>query len=200
MATSATATSWKQITAIDFSFDSTCLPKYKRLIPFLNEQASDLIDGDDLDSLFSDDTWTDFTTERPHNVDAVQYLFSLILDRIVDTIYRYNNNCLLNTKPHRIPGLLLQCTLSYVNPVTGFRRPLCSVNDLRELFEATCKANKSSAYVKLSTRHLHFRKGWISNNFDDISILSGIISSRRVICSVTKLVNNNYGTKRLRDC
>jgi len=44
------------------------------------------------------------------------------------------------------------------------------VNDLCELFEATCKAKKSSAYVKLSTRHLHFLKGWIPNNFDDISV------------------------------
>ena len=80
--TSTTATWWKQIEAIDFSFDSACLPAYKRLIPFLNK-ANDLIEGDELDSLFSDDAWTDFTTEHPHNVDAAQYLFSLIVDCIV---------------------------------------------------------------------------------------------------------------------
>mmetsp|Transcript_22302 Transcript_22302/g.49796 ORF Transcript_22302/g.49796 Transcript_22302/m.49796 type:complete len:150 (-) Transcript_22302:260-709(-) len=145
MTTSTTATLWKQIEAIEFSFDSTCHPTYKRLIPFLNEGLRDAIEGNELDLLFSDDTWTDFTTVRPHNVDAVQYLFSLIVDRIVDTVCRYDTTTRCNTKPHRIRGLLLQCTLSYKNPDTGSRNPLCSVDDLRELFKATCKANKSYA-------------------------------------------------------
>ena len=151
MTTSTTATSWKQIEAIEFSFDRTCHPTYKRLIPFLNEGLRDAIEGDELDSLFSDDTWTDFTAVRPHNVDAVQYLFSLIVDRIVNTVCRYDDTTRRNTKPHRIRGLLLQCTLSYKNPDTGSRNPLCSVDDLRDLFKATCKANKSYAYVELST-------------------------------------------------
>ena len=56
-----------------------CLAAYKCIIPFLNEVVSDSIEGDKLDSLFSDNAWTDFTIDRPHNVDAVQYLFSVSL-------------------------------------------------------------------------------------------------------------------------
>ena len=124
---------WKNISAVCYFLGTQCHSDFQCHIPYLNQICSDTIDGPELESLFSNKNRIEFTTQRPHTIDVVQYLFRLIVDRIVQLMSPHAKN------PHRIRGLLQHCAIGYTNPTTGSRHQFRSVDHLRELFQVTCR-------------------------------------------------------------